>query len=45
MNCKNCPDREICFHFNILLDNNGNNFQNVKDAYLRTMRCRYKKFG
>jgi hypothetical protein len=45
MNCRNCPDREICFHFHLLVSDNSRNYNQLKDAYLRTMRCRRQKFG
>jgi hypothetical protein len=45
MNCKNCPDREICFNFNLLIGKDSRNYNQLKDAYLRTMRCRRQKFG
>ncbi len=45
MTCKNCPDREICYHFNLLLTDGNRNYNQIKDAYLRTLRCRRHKFG
>jgi hypothetical protein len=45
MNCRNCPDRDICMHFNLSLNDGQKNFGQLKNAYLRTMRCRRKKFG
>ncbi len=45
MNCKNCPDREICFHFNLLVSDSSRNYNQLKDDYLRTLRCRRRKFG
>lgn len=45
MNCRNCQDREICYHFNVLVTDSQKNYRQMKDAYLRTMRCRRHKFG
>lgn len=43
MDCKKCPDREFCYSINA-----GSEFRNKENfqlVYLRTLRCRKKKFG
>jgi len=44
MQCTNCPDREVCFHFGSI-NPNGHDYQQLKQAYLRTLRCRRQRFG
>lgn len=44
MNCTNCPDREICYKFNAA-DNNVRDYNQLKQTYLRTLRCRRQRFG
>jgi hypothetical protein len=44
MQCSNCPDREVCYHFSSI-DANSRDYRQLKKAYLRTLRCRRQRFG
>lgn len=44
MNCRNCPDRDICYKFSIAAGN-AHDFAKLKEAYLRTLKCRIQRFG
>lgn len=43
MNCTNCPDREICYKFSTASD--SRDFSQLKQSYLRTLRCKRQRFG
>ncbi len=44
MNCNSCPDREICYQAGPVREN-IRDYYKLKEAYLRTLRCRKQRFG
>ncbi len=44
MSCTHCPDREICYRFNIS-SQQFSDYKHLKETYLRTLRCRRQRFG
>jgi len=44
MQCSNCPDREVCYNFGSISPS-SRDYQQLKQAYLRTLRCRRQRFG
>ncbi|MDD2998595.1 MAG: hypothetical protein PHV05_05990 [Candidatus Riflebacteria bacterium] len=44
MNCSHCPDREVCLRF-ASAGENTQDYARLREAYLRTLRCRRQRFG